>query len=256
MTKVTSYEHQLSAQLLLLNLLPKPHVPNTKRYIVQLVDDHQMMRVGLIALAGTTGKRLIQWMESSNLSDALEHHAEQTRVDLVLLDLNLPDSQGLTGLRHFLRRFPTARVAVFSATEDEFVIRQAMALGAIGFVCKSASAQATLVLVESLLMGDKANSDTEPMALELSSSPSLSPWTLQTSAATSIRHISLAQMRNNTSALSPTQIQVLELVLEGMTNQEIASASKLALGTVKNTVSAVMLTLDVHSRSHLISLFR
>ena len=217
-----------------------------------------MMRVGLIALAGTAGKHFIDWIESSNLGDALDHHAAQSRVDLVLLDLSLPDSQGLKGLRHFLRRFPAARVAVFSATEDEFVIRQAMALGAIGFVCKSAFAQATLVLVESLLTGANSNADTEPMALDVSAtlSPCPSPWIKQTSAAASTLSTSPVHVRKGTSALSPTQIYVLELLLEGMTNQEIASASKLALGTVKNTVSAVMLTLDVHSRSHLISLFR
>jgi DNA-binding NarL/FixJ family response regulator len=49
---------------------------------------------------------------------------------------------------------------------------------------------------------------------------------------------------------------VLELVLAGMSNQEIASECKLALGTVKNTVSSIMLTLDVRSRSHLMSVFK
>ena len=55
--------------------------------------------------------------------------------------------------------------------------------------------------------------------------------------------------------LNPTQLRVLELVLAGMSNQEIADECKLALGTVKNTVSSIMLALDVHSRSHLISVF-
>jgi DNA-binding NarL/FixJ family response regulator len=59
-----------------------------------------------------------------------------------------------------------------------------------------------------------------------------------------------------TDVLNPTQLKVLELVLAGMSNQEIATSCKLALGTVKNTVSSTMLAMDVRSRSHLISMFR
>ena len=226
-------------------------MPNRKRYVVQLVDDHHMLRVGLIALARATGQHHIKWLESSNLDDALTAYELQAQVDLVLLDLNLPDSQGLQGLKCFLRQFPAARIAVFSATEDEFVIRQAMALGAGGFVSKSSLAKATLVLVESLLVGGSANACTEPMALADADS-------LSTPAKPYKPALPASKVRLNesTAALSPTQLQVLELVLEGMSNEEIATASKLALGTVKNTVSAVMLLLDVHSRSHLISLFR
>jgi DNA-binding NarL/FixJ family response regulator len=56
--------------------------------------------------------------------------------------------------------------------------------------------------------------------------------------------------------LTPTQLRVLEFVLAGLSNQEIAAECNLALGTVKNTVSSIMLVLNVNSRSHLISLFK
>ncbi len=227
-------------------------MPSRKRYVVQLVDDHHMVRVGLMALAQAKGQHRIEWIESSNLDDALATYTLQPTVDLVLLDLNLPDSQGLQGLKHFLRLFPAARVAVFSATEDEFIIRQAIALGAIGFVCKSAFAEATLVLVESLLIGASSNAEMELMGMKTSPAQLRQEREVLASLPVSVRSNKL----DITSALSPTQLKVLELVLEGMSNQEIASATKLALGTVKNTVSAVMLTLDVNSRSHLISVFR
>ena len=58
------------------------------------------------------------------------------------------------------------------------------------------------------------------------------------------------------TGLNPTQLKVLELVLSGLSNQEIATECGLALGTVKNTVSFIMLALHVNSRSNLISLFR
>ena len=55
--------------------------------------------------------------------------------------------------------------------------------------------------------------------------------------------------------LGPRHLQIMELILEGCSNQEISKATELSLGTVKNYVSAILLALDVESRSHLISLF-
>jgi DNA-binding NarL/FixJ family response regulator len=207
-------------------------------YSVLVVDDHHMMRLGLKTLAQSNSVLPIDWLEAANLSDALDVYALTARVNLVLLDLNLPDSQGLQGVRRFLSQYPQARVAVFSATQDEFVVRQALALGAVGFVPKADSADATLRLIESLLQASAAVADTQPMAF---GTPELG---------------SSIAVRDRAAKLNPTQLKVLELVLEGMSNQEIAAELKLALGTVKNTVSSVMLALDVHSRSHLISVFR
>lgn len=195
-----------------------------------------MLRMGLIALAQTSDRLNIQWLESTNLCEAMDSYRSQGNIDLVLLDLNLPDSQGLQGLQRFLIEFPNSRIAIFSATEDEFVVRQALALGAAGFVPKSASASTTLHLIETLL---------------LSTRPVLSS-THNVIQAKLIK----AKLSPLTDALNPTQLKVLELVLAGMSNQEIATSCKLALGTVKNTVSSTMLAMDVHSRSHLISMFR
>lgn len=209
-------------------------------YTVLVVDDHHMMRLGLKALSLASGELKLDWLEAANLGDALSIFSRQPDIDLVLLDLNLPDSKGLQGVRRFLGEHPKAQVAVFSATEDEFVVRQAFALGAVGFIPKSASGDATLRLVESLLVGATANE------ARISG-----PAPLEVSRATHGKQ----SLQARTSMLNPTQLRVLELVLAGMSNQEIAAECKLAVGTVKNTVSAIMLSLDVHSRSHLISVF-
>jgi DNA-binding NarL/FixJ family response regulator len=209
------------------------HMTDNHPYRVLLVDDHQMMRLGLKALAQSEATLPIEWLEASNLGDALAMHQSEGLIDLVLLDLNLPDSQGLQSLRRFMSQFPQAKVALFSATEDGFVIKQALALGAVGYVPKSAQAKATLGTIEALLAGHAMPIDNATVHLKAKS-------------------LSGAQ----TASLSHTQIKVLELVLEGMSNQEIAAECKLALGTVKNTVSSIMLALEVTSRSHLISVFR
>lgn len=204
-----------------------------KPYRILLVDDHEMMRMGLKALAALEASVPIHWLEASNLSDAIALHQSHDAVDLVLLDMNLPDSQGLQSLQRFISQCPQARVALFSGTEDSFVIKQAMSLGAVGFVPKSAQASATLSTIEVLLEGKNSFENTVPMPF-----------------------MDDGLSRSHTSKLSATQLKVLDLLLEGMSNQEIAADCKLALGTVKNTVSSIMLTLEVTSRSHLISVFR
>jgi DNA-binding NarL/FixJ family response regulator len=210
----------------------------TDNYSVLLVDDHHMMRLGLKTLAQASSILAIDWLEAANLADALFIYAHQPKINLVLLDLNLPDSQGLQGLRRFISLYPKARVAIFSATQDEFVVRQAIALGAVGFVPKSSTPEATLRLVESLLQGLQALPDSAPGMLHGLPAKAGLP------------------VSERTAKLSPTQVRVLELLLEGMSNQEISSELKLAQGTIKNAVSTIMLVLDVQSRSHLISVFR
>ena len=194
---------------------------------VLVVDDHEMTRLGLRACAHSMGRACVQWLEASTLAGAMALY-EAHRPDLVLLDLKLPDSLGLQGLRRFLAHFPDARVAIFSATEGALVVEQARALGALGFVPKSASSAVILDTVSGWLQHAPPAPAAQPA---VPTTPGI-------------------------ELLNPTQICVLERVLAGMSNQQIATELGLALGTVKNAVSSIMLKLDARSRLHLTSLFR
>lgn len=200
------------------------------KHTVLVVDDHEMTRVGLRACAQATGLAQVDWLDAGTLSGALAAFAVH-RPDLVLLDLKLPDSLGLQGLRRFLAEAPEARVAVFSATEDPVVVEQALALGALGYVQKSARSADILDMVLTLLRGGSLPHACREPCADYGVTP-------------------------GTDSLNPTQLRVLELVLAGNSNQQIADALGLALGTVKNSVSSVMLKLGAQSRLHLISLFR
>lgn len=215
---------------------------SSQAFRVLVVDDHQMLRLGLKSLTQANETIAVQWLEADNLEDALELFGRHEPVDLVMLDLNLPDSKGLKSAQRFLSEYPNARIIVYSATEDEFVMRQALALGVIGFIPKSLSAESMLQQLITMLKQNQA-STTQTQG----SSPSLN---------TSAFSRSTNQRLDARDVLTPTQIKVLELLLAGLTNQEIANECQLALGTIKNTVSAIMLALNVNSRSHLISLFR
>ena len=144
-----------------------------------------------------------------------------------------------TGLRLFLQKHPLARVAVFSATQDEFVVRQARVLGAVGYVSKGSNVHQLQEALISILQS--------PHGIE---------GRLPPIGTASFPRLPVTAVYDRVAELGPRHLEILELVLSGCTNQEISTATKLSLGTVKNYVSSLLLALDVRSRSHLISLFR
>src|SRR6476620_9681892 len=124
--------------------------PGWRRKLL-LVDDHELVRYGAKALYTELLGVPLEWLEASTLREALDIYRRESDIDAVLRDLNLSDCKGLQGLRQFVQEFPQARIAVFSATQDEFVIRQAQALGAVGYVAKGAVAAEILGTLSALL---------------------------------------------------------------------------------------------------------
>lgn len=216
-----------------LNGLPVPGHANEAllRRRVLIADDHALLRVGLRALLSAQYAD-VEIVEASCLQDALESYRANSDIGLVLLDLNMGDCRGLQGLRQFKEQFPKANVAVFSATQDEFVMQQAQALGAVAYIAKSNEPALISQMIMALLCREPAGGMAGFPGLTRSASYDL------------------------VAELGPRQLEILDLVLFGCTNQEISAATNLSLGTVKNYVSVVLLALDVKSRSHLISLFR
>ncbi len=170
-----------------------------------------------------------------SLEDARTACREKGPFDLVLLDLNLPDAKGLQGLRTLLDEHPNLQFAMLTGTQDEFVVRQAQAMGAVGYLLKSWTPERLKEALKSLLR------------------PAAGPRSA--SIAERFPRLAGSSHYDRVAELGSRHLQILELILEGCSNQEIAKATELSLGTVKNYVSAILLALDVESRSHLISLF-
>lgn len=203
---------------------------------VLLVDDHELVRAGIRTLYSSLDDLPIEWLEACSLQQALQVYRACGPVDAVLLDLNLGDCKGLQGLRQFLHAYPQARLAVFSGTHDEFVVRQARALGAVGYLPKG------------VLMTEMRS-----MLLALLG---ITPRPAGARAGVLFPHFPSSAMYDRVAELGPRHLEILELVLSGCSNQEISNSTQLSLGTVKNYVSSLLLALDVKSRSHMISLFR
>ena len=204
---------------------------NTNKKIL-LVDDHDLVRFGTALLLESLGEVRCTITPCRSLDEARTACREEGSYDLVLLDLNLPDAKGLQGLRTLRDECPNIPFAMLTGTQDEFVIRQAQAMGAVGYLLKSWTPERLKEALKALLQtpGDATLAQRFPRL-----------------AGTS--HY------DRVAELGSRHLQVLELILGGLSNQEIATATELSVGTVKNYVSVILLALDVDSRSHLMSLF-
>lgn len=198
--------------------------------VVLVVDDHHLVRLGLRTVIGQAFGARLAVAEADRIEDALaylEHHSAQ--VLLLVLDLHLADSHGLTGLHLVRRRHPQLPVVVVSGSDNPRIREEAALHGAQAFLPKAApdTPDRLLALLENLLQGQAA---------------AVAPVAAARQALPSVR-------------LTPRQLHVLELVLAGNDNAAIAHETGLALGSVKNCVSSVFLAFNVRSRAELIRLF-
>lgn len=206
--------------------------PTGLRRHILVVEDHELVRIGLrTAIAGRFGDRFAI-AEKATLEDALAFlnvHADDTA--LLLLDLQLDDTRGLTGLRLVRRCYPALPVVIVSGSDDPRIRQEAASHGAAGYVTKGGAGGGVPQLLATIDAVAAGNSPRQygPGARE---------------AARTVQ-----------ARLSDRQLQVLELVLAGHDNRAIATETGLVLGTVKNCVSSVFLAFNVRSRAELIALF-
>jgi DNA-binding NarL/FixJ family response regulator len=217
-------------------------VPGRPPTSILVVDDHDLLRLGVCALvqaqAASSGAH-IEVHEAGNAADALAlYETHQASIGLVLLDLALPDTHGLSGLAEFRLRFPQARIVVLSGTGNSTLAQGVLALGAAAFLPKSADLKEVVSFIRACGLLD-------PSAGEAELPAPVAPRPLAGYAE--FAHAGAWQ------ELTPRQMQVLQWVLEGKANKEIAQLANLSEGTVKNHVSTILLLFGMRSRAQLIS---
>ena len=215
---------------------------------ILIVDDHELVRLGLSTLiaahaAGAHGAEVLQASTLAQALDLYSRHGEA--IALVLLDLHLPDTHGLSGLRSFLARFPRAPIAVLSGSGDPTLMREAAAVGASKFFNKSGQLSDVIDYIrqQGLLGAAPAPAATAPASAAPSTDARASERWVQTLDGERVR-------------LTPRQAELLDCVLSGQSNREITERVHLSEGTVKNHVSALLLMFGVRSRAQLISRLR
>ena len=187
---------------------------------ILLVDDHALFREGLRHLFKELDAR-VQVTEAGSAREALAILRERDDLDLVLLDLALPDARPFELVEASRQLQPQVPVVVVSATQDRFEIERALALGAQGYVFKSSSSATMLTALRRVMKG-------QIVVPELADA---------------------APAAAREAPLTDRQVEVLHLLARGLSNKEIGDRLGLAENTVKIHLGHIYRTLGVTSRT-------
>lgn len=192
-----------------------------------VADDHEMARCGLKSLLAGTEIKVVA--EVSN-GPAAAKYALENEVDLVLMDVRMPDGDGLTALGRIKLDKPDMPVLMFSAFDNPTYVARAVALGANGYLLKSCTRDELLQAVRTVAGGENC-------------------WTRQ-----ELRRVTgaLATPRINIDVEAPLtqrESEVLRQLAHGLTNKQIADALKISYETVKEHVQHVLGKIGVSDRT-------
>ncbi|MFZ6765584.1 response regulator [Undibacterium sp. Di26W] len=201
---------------------------------ILIIDDHALFREGLaLLLHGLLPD--VETTEAGSCEQAFEQLRQGEDVDLVLLDIGLPGMNGFDGLSRIRQEFPDFPVVVLSSNEDRESVMRALDGGAMGFVPKSASSGVLAGALQLIL----AKGIYLPASVFLAERHGSA-----VPVSVSAPGVSFAQL-----GLTPRQIDVLHLVLQGKSSKLICRDLGLSLGTVKTHTSAALRALNVTTRT-------
>jgi len=195
---------------------------------VIIVDDHELFRHGVIGLLEERG---IEVVGEAGLAVEAIRLAEAAGPCVVLMDLRLPGMSGIEATQRLTAVAPLARVLVLTVFVDDQHIIDALLAGACGYVLKDAP-------IEQIVEGIRAAARGESLI-----SPRIASRLVRR-----VREPGAIEPSVTVEALTPRELEVLELLARGLDNSEIARALYLSQHTVKNHVSTILNKLQVQNR--------
>lgn len=204
-------------------------------YKILVADDHPLFREAIQSVIASAYPDA-NIFETESLDEALVMAQADDDLDLILLDLNMPGMNGLNGLISMRNEFPTIPVVIVSAEDDKQIVLQAITCGAVGFISKSSPRSQMTEALEHILKGNvylppdiiRQAQDPNKLRQRKSSNPEIPSELLL--------------------SLTRRQLLVLERMVTGESNKQIAYQLNIAETTVKAHVSAILSKLGVHNR--------
>jgi DNA-binding NarL/FixJ family response regulator len=200
---------------------------------VLLIDDHPVVRLGLRSLL--TQHPLVEVIgEAEDSSKALEMVA-RLEPDVALVDVRLGDANGIDLARQLHRLHPSTRIIILTSYDDEGFLLEAAQAGVHGYMLKSASTEVLAEAISAVHAGERR----------------LSP-TLAGKALGHLETLSRAQARSE-SGLSDQEFQLLRLIADGASTQEIAQILYWSERTIKRKTQDILLKLGATSRAQAVA---
>ena len=199
---------------------------------ILITDDHAIVRTGLrTLLAAEPEMELVG--EASGGYEAIEL-AEKMQPDVLLLDLSMPDLDGIQVTRAVKTSFPDLRVLILTVHEDQALLREAIRAGASGYIVKRAAESELISAINVVMRGD--------MYVDPSLMRALLVDTVQPASPTN----------EATEQLTPRELQVLKLIVQGYTNRQIGGELNISVRTVEGHRANLSGKLGLQSRVDLV----
>lgn len=200
-----------------------------------IADDHEVVRRGLISLLQAQP----DWEVCGEAADGREavEKASAMKPDVLILDIGMPDLNGLEATRQILKNNPASRILILTLHDSDSVVREVLNAGARGFLLKSDAARDLVAAVEALRR-DKTYFTSKVAAMVLEGY--LKGGTVPTPA----------QIGRN--RLTPREREIVQLLAEGKSTKEVAVALGLSVKTAETHRSNIMRKLQIHSVSDLV----
>jgi two-component system NarL family response regulator len=184
------------------------------------VDDHRLLREGIVRIVGLQPDMTVV-AQASNGEEAVEQFLQQ-QPDVTLMDLQLPTMNGLQAIREIRRADPDARIVVLTMYQGDEDIHRAIAAGARGYLLKDTLPDDLIRVIREVHAGERVIPPAVAAALE---------------------------QRASQPILTDRELQVLELLVTGKRNKEIAAALGISADTASAHIKSIFLKFNVHDRT-------
>lgn len=200
---------------------------------VMIVDDHDMVRIGLrtylmlepkldiIAEAGN-GKEAIQWLDARK---------EDERPDIILMDMMMPEMDGIEATRSIMAKFPEMKIVMLTSFLEDDKVYAAIEAGAVSYVLKTVSAEELIYAINGAFKGMPVMTADVSQALT--------------------RGLRQRTAQTGDEDLTEREKEVLLLIADGLSNKEIAEELHISIKTVKTHVSNLLMKCEMEDRTQL-----
>ena len=202
---------------------------------ILIVDDQQIIRDGLTSLLSFESQFEVVG-QASNGEEAIKL-AQELSIDVILMDIRMPKLNGVEATKVILTEHKNIKIIILTTFDDDEFILEAMRYGASGYLLKDTSSDKLIEAIKDSIKGNIILPG--EIALKI------------------VSHISKKEIKKvSLDDFSNREVDIIQLLVQGKTNQEISSILFLSVGTVKNYLSQIYSKIDCVDRANAILFFK